>query len=284
MNALSGLSGLSGLNGLNGLIGMISLYQAVRAFECLLGLSLIIQTLEFLRLQPAQAPGGLWAWSVQRGDVAHASAPLRRLLDALYAPAAHRSHLLIRLAAAASLLWGSSLASTLLLFASTLLILIRWRGAFNGGSDFMSVAVLSGLLLAHLAAPWLGPVLAWKAGLGYVAIHAITSYFISGAIKLVSREWRNGSALPYFLDGGLYGPLPADSAYRRPAVAIACSWAFILWECAFPFALAGPAVAVVFCAVAALFHFLVFRYFGLNRFFWAWLASFPAIIYCAAQW
>jgi hypothetical protein len=30
-----------------------------------------------------------------------------------------------------------------------------------------------------------------------------------------------------------------------------------------------------------LFHFLVYWYFGLNRFFWAWLASFPAVIYCA---
>lgn len=263
---------------------MNSLYLAARALEGLLGLSLIIQTLEFLRLQAVQAPGGLWAWAVQRGDVAHASAPLRRLFDAVYRPDLHRIHLLIRLAATTSLLWGSSLASALLLFASTLLILIRWRGAFNGGSDFMSIVVLTGLLAAHVATPWVGAVMAWKAGLWYIAIHAITSYFISGAIKLVTREWRNGSALVYFLDGGLHGPLPADSRYRSRPVAIACSWAFIVWECLFPFALAGPRIAAVFCAVAALFHFLVFRYFGLNRFFWAWLASFPAIIWCSAQW
>jgi hypothetical protein len=29
------------------------------------------------------------------------------------------------------------------------------------------------------------------------------------------------------------------------------------------------------------FHFLVFWYFGLNRFFWAWLAAYPALIGCA---
>ncbi len=263
---------------------MNSLYLAVRALECLLGISLLIQTLEFLRLQAVQAPGGLWAWAVQRGDVAHASAPIRWLLDTLYRPDLHRAHLLVRLAAAASLLWGSSLASALLLFASTLLVLIRWRGAFNGGSDFMSIAVLTGLLAAHLATPWIGAVLAWKAGLWYITIHAITSYFISGAVKLVTREWRNGSALVYFLDGGLYGPLASNSRFRRPAVARACAWAFIVWECLFPFALAGPRIAAVFCVVAACFHYLVFRYFGLNRFFWAWLASFPAIIYCASQW
>ena len=263
---------------------MNSLYIAVRALECLLGLSLLIQTLEFLRLQAVQAPGGLWAWAIQRGDVAHASAPMRWLFDTLFRPDVHRVHLLVRLAAAASLLWGSSLFSALLLFASTLLILIRWRGAFNGGSDFMSIIALTGLLAAHLATPWIGAVLAWKAGLWYIAIHAITSYFISGTIKLVTREWRNGSALVYFLDGGLHGPLPAASRYRSRPVAIACSWAFIVWECLFPLALAGPRIAAMFCAVAAFFHFLVFRYFGLNRFFWAWLAGFPAIIWCASQW
>jgi len=26
---------------------------------------------------------------------------------------------------------------------------------------------------------------------------------------------------------------------------------------------------------------LVFWFFGLNRFFWAWLSSFPAVVYCA---
>jgi hypothetical protein len=36
--------------------------------------------------------------------------------------------------------------------------------------------------------------------------------------------------------------------------------------------------------VAAVFHLLVFRFFGLNRFVWAWCASFPAIIYCSGQW
>ena len=42
-------------------------------------------------------------------------------------------------------------------------------------------------------------------------------------------------------------------------------------------------LAVVFCAVASVFHFLVFRFFGLNRFFWAWMTTYPAILWCAGQ-
>jgi hypothetical protein len=143
---------------------------------------------------------------------------------------------------------------------------------------------LTGLVIANVASLWVGPVLAWKAGLWYITIHAMSSYFISGAIKLFSPAWRDGSALIFFLDGGLYGPLNKQSVFRKPIVAITCSWAFILWECCFPLTIAGPAWAVVGCGIAAVFHFLVFRFFGLNRFFWAWIVNFPAIVYCSAQW
>jgi hypothetical protein len=56
-----------------------------------------------------------------------------------------------------------------------------------------------------------------------------------------------------------------------------------VWECCSPLALWHPLAAWAFCAVALVFHFLVFWFFGLNRFFWAWLVSFPAILACSAQ-
>jgi hypothetical protein len=262
----------------------ISLYTAVRTFECLCAISLLIQTLEFLRLRAATRPDSVWSWPVQRGDVAHAPAWLRKLFDVLYRDRIHHLHLLLRAGAAASLFAGSSPASAVLLFISTVVILIRWRGAFNGGSDFMTLIALTGLLVSQLAAPLVGSVLAWKAGLWYITIHAMTSYFISGAIKLFSADWRHGRALSFFLDGGLYGPLSQRSLFRKPAVAKSCAWAFILWECCFPLTMAGPKWAMAGCGIAAVFHFLVFRFFGLNRFFWAWIVSFPAIVYCSAQW
>lgn len=262
----------------------LSLYAAVRTFECLCAISLLIQTLEFLRFRTATGTNSVWSWPVQRRDLAHAPAWLRKMFDVMYHDRVHHLHLLLRAGAAASLFAGSSLASAVLLFISTVVILIRWRGAFNGGSDFMTIVALTGLLVAQLAAPVVGPVLAWKAGLWYITIHAMTSYFISGAIKMFSADWRNGRALSFFLDGGLYGPLGERSLFRKPAVAKSCAWAFILWECCFPLTMAGPEWALAGCGIAAVFHFLVFRFFGLNRFFWAWIVSFPAIVYCSAQW
>ena len=262
----------------------MSLALCVRALECLLATSLLIQTLEFLRLTTYPDAQEVWRWSVQRRDVSHAAAWMRAGFDWLFQDRVHRTHLLLRAGAAASLFAGVSLASSLFLFLSTLIILIRWRGAFNGGSDFMTIVVLTGVLVSQLAQPFAGPALAWKAGLWYITLHSITSYFISGAIKLLSREWRDGRMLTHFLDGGLYGPLPPDSLFRQRRVALLASWSFILWECLFPLALAGPHWALVWCAIAAIFHLLVFRFFGLNRFVWAWSASFPAIVYCSGQW
>lgn len=261
-----------------------SLPIAVKTFECLGAISLLIQTAELLRLSQATTVAGVWSWPIQRADLAHASAPTRRLFDALFEDSTLRAHLWLRALIAASLFFGSTPVTAAFLFASGLVILIRWRGAFNGGSDFMTLVFATALLIGNLAAPFLGEALAWKAALWYGCIQAVTSYFISGAIKLFSVRWRNGSALTHFLDGGIYGPLPAHSLFRRPIVSIVCSWAFILWEFAFPLALIDGQRALLWCAVAGGFHLLVFRYFGLNRFFWAWVTMFPAIIHCTGQW
>ncbi len=147
---------------------MPPLYLALRCFECLLATSLLIQTLEFLRIRSAQKTDGLWSWDIQRGDIAHASATVRQAFDWLFSEPIHKAHLLLRLAAAASLYFGSSIVSATLLFLSTIAILIRWRGAFNGGSDFMTIIALTGLMVAHWGQLVVSPVLALQAGLGYV--------------------------------------------------------------------------------------------------------------------
>jgi hypothetical protein len=106
---------------------------------------------------------------------------------------------------------------------------------------------------------------------------------MSGSVKLLKREWRDGRAMTIFLNAAIHGPLKPNHWLRKPWVAMISSWSFILWESAAPLALLDARLAMVFCTIAALFHFLVFWYFGLNRFFWAWLATFPAIVWCAGQ-
>ena len=287
------------------------------ALAILFTLSWLIQTAEFaqiFRMLPRNAaskpmatglpmetslhqPLDWWDWSLQRADIPNPT--WRRWADALYSPTGLRWQLWLRAGSGLALPWlvylsfncGLPSATALfltvgLLLALQLLMLIRWRGAFNGGSDFMTLMVLLGLFIAAgvnlLSAPNRHPDLGWRAGFAFIALQAISSYFLSGSVKLLRPEWRNGRALTLFLNEAVRGPLPPGHWLRQAGLARLGSWAFILWECAFPLALLHAEWALLFCLVAAVFHFLVFWFFGLNRFFWAWLATFPAIIWCAA--
>ncbi len=258
----------------------MSLVDAVRLFEILLGWSLLLQTLEQWRVCTIDRVSH---WAIQRAELPAFPSGLRPLLDRLLHPAAERTLLAARGALALMLMAGLlPLAGAIALMVIALVLLFRWRGAFNGGSDFMTLVGLTGLLIAHIVGALTDTEHGWRAALWYVALQSITSYFVSGWVKLLRREWRDGSALPFFLDSGVYGPLAPDSPFRHPRIAKACAWAFTLFEGCFPLALLDARLAAAFCAVAALFHFLVFWFFGLNRFFWAWLVTFPAIIWAAS--
>ena len=261
----------------------MTLTLAIRAFELLLGWSLVLQTLEYLRLP---ALDRISHWPTQRGELPLRPAWLQPLLDSLLAPKVYQGLLLLRLALALSLMAGvlrgpAGLVGALVLMAMALLLLFRWRGAFNGGSDFMTLVGLTGLLIAQAISALGDAAFGWRAGLWYVALQSLTSYFVSGWVKLLRPEWRNGRALPVFLDTGVYGPIATHSPFRTPAIARTVAWGFTVWEGLFPLALLDVRLAVFFCASGVLFHFLVFWYFGLNRFFWAWLATYPAVLYCA---
>jgi len=259
----------------------MELSLAIRAFEILLGFSLALQSVEYLRIIRLDKVND---WAILRNEIPDRPRWVRPLLDRLLAPRAYRVLIALRLALALGLMSGGlGLSGTLMLFGMALVLLLRWRGAFNGGSDFMTLVGLTGLLIAHTVGAFTTPELGWRAGLWYVTLQSITSYFVSGWVKLLHPSWRTGRALPQFLDTGIHGPLTTNSVFRRTGVARAVSWSFTVWEGLMPLALLDPRLAMVLCTVAGGFHFLVFRFFGLNRFFWAWIASFPAIVWCAGS-
>ena len=256
----------------------LDLATAIRIFELLLGWSLLLQTLEYLKLVRMDRVGD---WEIQRQEIPNQ--PVRWLLDRLFEARIYKGLLWMRCVLSVVLMAGhAELGISLTLFALAVLLLLRWRGAFNGGSDFMTLVGLTGLLLAHGLGTFTETAEAWRIAFWYVTLQSLGSYFVSGWIKLMRPEWRSGLALTVFLDQAVHGPLPDKSLFRSPMVARICSWSFILWEGLFPLALWSLPVAAVFCAVAAVFHFLVHWFFGLNRFFWAWLSTFPAILYCAS--
>ena len=162
----------------------MTLTLAARLFEVLLGFSLLLQTFEFLKIQSIDRVSD---WQIQRTEVPlHPNAWLW-ILDRLFQPQAYLGLLVVRGTLAVWLMAGGLPAwGAWMLFAVGVVMLFRWRGAFNGGSDFMTLVGLTGLLIAHTVGTFASPELGWRAGLWYVTLQSITSYFVSGISGMVA--------------------------------------------------------------------------------------------------
>jgi hypothetical protein len=162
------------------------------------------------------------------------------------------------------------------LLVVAVILLRRFQGPYNGGSDCMSILVLLCLFLSHIA-----PTRMWQEiALGYLAFQLSFSYFQSGYIKIINADWRSGQALNDVFSITAY---PVSENTRRlaksPHTMLIMSWVVILFELAFPFSLLNQNALIGALAIAACFHLANACLFGLNRFFWIWPAAYPVILW-----
>ncbi|WP_454716229.1 HTTM domain-containing protein [Caulobacter segnis] len=162
------------------------------------------------------------------------------------------------------------------LAALSVLILYRFEGPYNGGSDRMGLLALWCLTAARLLPT---PPLQ-ELAFGYLGAQLILSYVISGGVKVVNPDWRSGRALA---DVFRFSAYPVSEALRawadRPRVLLAMSWAVMGFELIFPLTLLWKPALIAGLVVAGTFHLANACLFGLNRFFWTWLAVYPAILW-----
>ena len=168
--------------------------------------------------------------------------------------------------ACAATLWLPVPVPPVAAFAATLAIAARSRGSYNGGSDSMLLVVLAALALARLGQP--------RAGMAYAAAQLTLSYVLAGLAKLRDEHWRRGTALPILVALPHYDVPPRLAALL--ARARMASFGMLAFELSFPLAFAWP---WPFLAIGLAFHLTNAIAFGLNRFLWAWLAAYPAVLY-----
>lgn len=164
----------------------------------------------------------------------------------------------------------------LLLLLFSLAILHRFQGPYNGGSDRMSLLILFCLCLVHFL-----PTQRWQEiAFGYLALQLVLSYFISGLVKIKNQDWRSGRALCDVFQFSVY---PVSEHLRKwsklPWLLWVMSWSVMLFELFFPFALLSTTSLYSALVITTSFHFANACLFGLNRFFWIWLAAYPSILW-----
>ena len=220
----------------------MTLELAVRIAEILLGIALLQQSLEFLRGIGFEQRVAIF-----------------------------RIFLTVLLIAGIYPVWIESL-----LLITSILLLKRFRGPYNGGSDTMSILLLLCLWGSHIA-----PSRLWQEiALGYGALQLTLSYFQAGWVKLINPEWRSGKALAEVFSFSAY---PVSESLRalskRNQLLFVASWGVIIGELLFPLALLNIIALTVALGFTACFHLANAILFGLNRFFWSWLAAYPIIIW-----
>ncbi|QNP61875.1 alpha/beta fold hydrolase [Streptomyces genisteinicus] len=254
--------------------------QALGASERIAALTSLLSSLEHLTLADQKRPGGLNDWALARRGHAHSGRPLRKLLDIVADERTSRVLHTARVAASAALLLpGDSRArgaANLFLGLSGALLYPTHRYGTDG-SDQASGLVQTATGLARLApSPAAQDALMW-----YVALQSNMSYVVSGWVKLLGKDWRDGSALTGVLRTRTYGHEKAwRLARRHPRSARALAHGVLAMECLFPVLyLRGGLLTRPVIAGAVAFHLANGSVMGLGRFIPAFVSMHPLVAY-----
>lgn len=251
---------------------VLTLDSAYFFTRALLAVALTLQGFELLALNKIYSRGP-WEWSLIREDFRSQSI-LLRLFDIIHSKIAFTGASIVQIVVSLFLIKVPSFAGVFTLVLIQLLIASRFRGAFNGGADAMVLVLLTGLAISAWSPRMV------EVGLLYVAVFATFSYAASAISKLKNRSWWSGEALrSYALDSSYDVPASLMNLFKRPRLSFVLSWSLLLFELALPFCLLNEQAIALWIGLGLLFHLTTFAAIGLNRFFWVWIASYPALFY-----
>jgi hypothetical protein len=245
---------------------VISVNQALYWTEKLIAFNVLLQSVEFLLIQKKFSPERIWSWDILQNDFSFFPGFFQKFLRKIFSAPGFVYLAGIQILVSISVLFFTTSFLPLFLLLSSLLICWRWRGVFNGGSDSMTLLALLALAAARLH---IGETKFEMGCLWFLALQGTASYFLAGLFKLKNPNWRSGSALGKILRAW---SLP-------PALSWFGSWLILCFECFFPVVFVFPQTTPLFLGLGLLFHLMNIFAFGLNRFFWAWLAIYPALYY-----
>jgi hypothetical protein len=252
---------------------------------CLVGLA--VSTLEFLVIARSFAPEGVYSWPILR--LHYESGPgsfAVGMLRPIQGSAGVRAFLLARLAVILALFaaqpGGAALSALMALLVLSNMLFTMRRAIGDDGSDQMNSIILTTVLVCVTP---LNDGFSLTCGVWFLAAQAALSYAVAGIAKLVSPVWRSGDAIYLVFNTCTYGNRWVAGVVRqRRWLRLVLCWSVILVESLFPLAFVLPHPFLWFFLIAAgLFHLGCAVIMGLNSFFFAFTATYPAVYYVAVQ-
>ena len=215
--------------------------------------------------------------------------PLSNILRVIYSERGFWVYTWIRILLGVSVIGiciGHSVISGMMPYLmSGLFVLVgifHFRNNFGlDGSDQMSIIVLFALSVIGIFRYNDFIVLI---SIGFVAFQCCLSYVTAGFAKVIAKDWRSGKSLTLVMRTQNYGD---DNLYKylvkNPSISFILTWLMLIFECTFPLALLSYKLCIFYLIGGVVFHLLNARIMGLNIFVWAFLATYPAVIYLSMK-
>ncbi|EIE98531.1 hypothetical protein [Saccharomonospora glauca] len=258
-----------------------------RAFdqvERLTALGAAVSSLEYLASSRDFDRGELLSWDTARTRYRWMTGRSAKALGAVFDKPGIQALFGLRVLAAATLLnprasHASKTAAATYLATTNFAVHARSPYGSDGSETVLTISLTS----IALGRWFRSDPRARHACLWFIAAQSCLSYGIAGLAKLVSPVWRDGTAVRDIFRTRMFGHRKVFSFLRnRPKLARAVGMGTIVGEMAFPLVLVAPApVARALLATGAGFHASNAVVMGLNRFVWAFLGTYPAVMYCS---
>jgi hypothetical protein len=255
---------------------------AIRCVEVLAATCVVISTMEYLARPVRFSDAGLFNWSISRTrTLLTFKGPLAATLDVLFRYPNVLWLLALRLVLAISLYFSSRPVAVGVMcagiFATSALLNFRNRLGTDGADQIVKIT------FAALALASFGDSLALqKICLWFITLMAVLSYVTSGLTKLRIAGWRSGGHLSSVFSTVDYCHRTVGRTLsKNPRFTRMAAGMIIGAECSYPMVFVLPYPMYYPWIVAGLaFHAGAAVFMGLNTFFWAYLAAYPAIVYC----
>ncbi len=258
---------------------IIEIDQIIYAIHLIALIACLITSLEYLFLKNITTELGVWRFSDLKKEYMNLPTFFQKCFHFIFQHQYFYFLNLSRLIMVFALLFLDLNAVLYgMLLISTIFVSVRFRGTFNGGSDYMLIQVLIVLFLLSI---FKNDLTFYKIViLSYLAVQSVFSYFIAGYVKIKEKTWRSGEALRNFLNLPTYAiPNKIRELSKHSKLMFFASWLMMCSELLFPVSFLNQKMAVYFLIMGVVFHFLNFIIFGLNRFFFSWIATYPAIYF-----
>lgn len=251
----------------------------------LLAVYVVIDSFEKLCLAKQYIGGGLFDWHMLKENnfYKRQHAFIRKLSDAVFFTPVWTGLLFLRLLCGVYLLFFSSfLTDSIYCFFTLFLVssLINYRNiAYGAEAENRFSLIITGALLLQKIVPThtVTMVAFW-----FIALQVCLSYLTAGVAKLFNVNWRNGGGFYRIITAYNKVPLPAINLFfeqRRPLSKF-INWSVIVFECFFSLTLVvGRPYFWWFLGFGIVFHASIAIWLRLGKFFWVWIATYPALIF-----